>query len=151
MEFNIKTRLPSGKEVRIPELKNKDFFTILKFCENEDFEGLNNFFNEVIFKGIEDLDIIDKFYVLLLVRMIYVDPEIIFEDKNKSAVNFSIQNILEKIDLFERDYDKVYEFNTYKIELGLPNLLYFEDLNDIYLSIIKKIQISDKIIKFNTV
>ena len=77
MEFNIKTRLPSGKEVRIPELKNKDFFTILKFCENEDFEGLNNFFNEVIFKGIEDLDIIDKFYVLLLVRMIYVDPEII--------------------------------------------------------------------------
>jgi hypothetical protein len=150
MEFNIKTRLPSGREVRIPELKNKDFFIILKFCENEDFEGLDNFLNKIIFKGIEDLDIIDKFYALLLVRMIYVDPEIVFEDKNKSAVNFSIQNILEKIDLFERDYDKVYEFNSYKIELGLPNLLYFEDLNDIYLSIIKKIQISDKSIKFNT-
>ena len=62
MEFSIKTRLPSGRSVRVPELKNKDFFTALKFCENEDFEGLNSFFNAVIFKGIEDLNIIDKFY-----------------------------------------------------------------------------------------
>jgi hypothetical protein len=149
MEFNIKTRLPSGRSIRIPELKNKDFFIILKFCENEDFEGLNSFLNKIFFKGLEDIDIIDKFYALLLVRMIYVDPEIIFFDKNNSTVNFSIQNILEKIDLFERDYDKVYNINKFKIELGLPNLLYFENLNDIYLSIIKKICVGDKTIKFN--
>ena len=150
MAFNIKTRLPSGRTVRIPELKNKDFFIILKFCENEDFEGLNSFFNEIIFKGLEDLDIIDKFYAILLVRMIYVYPDIMFEDKNKNTINFSIENILEKIDLFERDYDKAYKLDKFDIELGLPNLLYFEDLNDIYLSIIKKIKVGDKVIKFNT-
>jgi len=150
MEFSIKTRLPSGRSVRVPELKNKDFFTALKFCENEDFEGLNSFFNAVIFKGIEDLNIIDKFYTLLLVRMIYVDPEIMFEDKDKRVVNFSIQNILERIDLFEKDYDKTFSLNKFEVELGLPNLLYFENLNDIYLSIIKKISVSGKALQFNT-
>jgi len=150
MQFSIKTRLPSGRTVRIPELKNKHLFILLKFCENEDLEGLNNFFNEVIFTGLEDLDIIDKFYAVLLVRMIYVYPEIIFEDKDRKTINFNIENILEKIDLFERDYDKVYNLDKFVIELGLPNLLYFENLNDVYLSIIKKIKLGEKIIKFNT-
>jgi hypothetical protein len=150
MEFNIKTRLPSGRSVRIPELKNKDFFTILKFSENEDYEGLNNFFIASIFKGLEDLDIIDKFYILLLVRMVYVDPELIFEDKNKNTINFNIENILEKIDLFEGDFDKIYKLDKFELELGMPNLLYFDSLNDIYLSVIKKIEISDKVVRFDT-
>lgn len=149
MEFNIKFRLPSGKTVRIPELKNKDFFKILKFCENEDYEGLNTFFGSSILKNLDDLDVIDKFYILLLVRMVYVDPELIFEDKNKNTINFNIQNILEKIDLFEGDFDKLYKLDKFELELGLPNLLYFDSLNDIYLSVIKKISIADKSTAFN--
>lgn len=150
MEFNIKTRLPSGASVRLPELKNKDFFTILKFCENNDLEGLNSFFNSTILKGFEELSILDKFYSLLLIRMVYIEPEIYFNDGNNNSINFSIENILEKIDLHEGDYDKVYNIDNFEITLGLPNLLYFENLNDIYLSIIKSIKISNKVVKFNT-
>lgn len=149
MEFNVKSRLPSGQIVRIPELKNKDFFTILKFCENEDYEGLSSFLNHTTLKGLEYLDIIDKFYILLLMRMLYIDPEIMFEDKNKCTITYTIQDMLEKINLFERDYEKIYDINQFKIELGLPNTLYFEGVNDIYLSTIKHIHLYDKHIDFS--
>lgn len=150
MEFSIKTRLPSGSYIRLPELKNKDFFTILKFCENSDLEGLNAFFDSTILKGFRELSILDKFYALLLTRMVYIEPEIFFNDESGRSINFSIENILEKIDLHESDYDKTYNFNNFEIKLGLPNLLYFENLNDIYLSVIKSIKVSGQAVKFNT-
>ena len=58
MDFSIKIKLPSGKTIRIPELKNKDYFTILKFCENEDIEGLNEFFHSFLFENLPTIDII---------------------------------------------------------------------------------------------
>lgn len=150
MDFSVKISLPSGKSVRVPELKNKDYFTILKFCENEDLEGLCNFFNHCLFNNLLSLDIIDKFYILLLVRMMYVDPELVLESENKNNINFSIQNIVDNIDSAEFDFTKVYRDDKYILELGLPDSLYFDSLNDIFLSVIKKIQISDTEIDFSS-
>jgi hypothetical protein len=150
MGFSVKINLPSGKAVRVPELKNSDYFTILKFCENEDLEGLCNFFNLCLFNNLTGLDIVDKFYILLLVRMMYVDPELILENEEKTNINFSIQNIIDNIDSAEFDFNKVYRDDKYILELGLPDSLYFDSLNDIFLSIIKKIQISDTEIDFGS-
>jgi len=149
MDFSVKINLPSGKLVRIPELKNKDYFTILKFCENEDLEGLCNFYNFYLFDKIHSLDIIDKFYILLLVRMMYVDPELVLENENKQNLNYSIQNIIDNIDNTEFDFNKIYRDDKYILELGLPDSLYFNSLNDIFLSIIKNIEISDTKINFS--
>ena len=149
MHFSVKIDLPSGKTVRVAELKNKDYFTILKFCENEDLEGLCSFFNSCFFDRLPSLDIIDKFYILLLVRMMYIDPELLLQGENKETVNFSIQNIIDNIDLAEFDFTKVYRGDKYVLELGLPDSLYFDSLNDVFLSIIKKIQIADKEINFS--
>jgi hypothetical protein len=147
--FKVKVQLPSGKHIRVEELKNKDYLTILKYCENTDTEGLNDLFNDLIFKGdLKSLDIIDKFYVLLIVRMIFIDPDLIFADVNNNNIKFSISNILEKIDHFQNDYNKTINVQDFTIELGLPNLIYFNDVNDIYISTIKSIRLKDKLINF---
>jgi len=147
--FKVKVQLPSGKHIRVEELKNKDYLTILKYCENTDTEGLNDLFNNLIFKGdLKSLDIIDKFYVLLIVRMIFIDPDLIFADENNNNIKFSISNILEKIDHFQNDYNKTINVQDFTIELGLPNLIYFNDVNDIYISTIKSIRLKDKLINF---
>lgn len=149
MGFNVKVNLPSGKKVRVPELKNSNYFTILKFCENEDLEGLCKFFNYFLFDNLDNLDIIDKFYVLLLVRMIYVDPELILVNADKTNINYNIQNIIDNIDNGDFTLNKIYHQDKYTLELGLPDSLYFDSLNDVFLSIIKKIQILDTKIDFS--
>lgn len=149
MDFSISVVLPSGKTVRVPELKNKDYFTILKFCENEDLEGLCNLLNSCFFTKLRDLDIIDRLYVLLLVRMVYIDPEIVLENKNKENINLDIQSIIDNIDSLEIDFNKTYRDDKYTLELGLPDSLYFGSLNDIFLSVIRKIQIADKEVIFS--
>lgn len=147
--FNVKVQLPSGAVVRVDEIKNKDYLIILKFCENKDLEGLNNFFNSIIFKNdLISLNIIDKFYLLIVVRMLFIDPNILFNGEEDKTVNFSLDTILDKIDCFSGDFDKTIKVNNLKLELGLPNLLYFNDLNDIYISTIRHIEINDKEIDF---
>jgi hypothetical protein len=73
-----------------------------------------------------------------------------FEDKEKRLVKFDLDNILEKINLYDTDFVKIFNFDKFQIELGLPNLIYFRDINDIYTSIIKKVFINGKSIPFNT-
>jgi len=150
MDFSVKISLPSGKTIRVPELKNKDYFTILKFCENEDLEGLCLFLNVCFFDKLPSLDIIDKFYILLLVRMMYIDPELVLENKNGENINISIQSVIDNIDSVEFDFNKVYRGDRYVLELGLPTSLYFDSLNDIFLNIIKRIEVADKAIDFSS-
>jgi hypothetical protein len=149
-EFKIKILLPSGKYIRLAELKNKDYQVILKYCENSDPEGLNDFFDSLIFSEYRSLDIIDKFYTLLTLRMMFIDPDLSFADESGRPIKFNISNILEKIDHFQNDYDRVINIQNFTVELGLPNLLYFRDINDIYISTIKSIKLNNNTLRFNT-
>ena len=148
-EFKIKILLPSGRYIRLAELKNKDYQVILKYCENSDAEGLNDFFDSLVFSDYKSLDIIDKFYTLLTLRMMFIDPDLSFTDKSGREVKFSIANILEKIDHFQNDFDRVISIEGFTIELGLPTLLYFKDINDIYTSTIKNIKLNNNTLDFN--
>jgi hypothetical protein len=38
MEFSIEIALPSGKTVRVRELKNSEYLSIIKYAQNKDFE-----------------------------------------------------------------------------------------------------------------
>jgi hypothetical protein len=150
MEFSIKLELPSGKLVKIQELKNRDYFTILKFCENRDLEGLDELFSELFFKhDLNTLNIIDKFYLLLAVRMLFIDPDIGFNDTAGTVIKYSINNILEKIDLLGKDLEAEITESGFNLTLGLPNKLYFRTLNDVYSSVIKTVKYKDKIITFS--
>ena len=76
MRFNVKIKLPSGKERRVQELSNKDYLTIIKFAENKDYEGLNLFFEDIILDP--DLNIFDRLYILIYIRMLFVDDMLSF-------------------------------------------------------------------------
>jgi len=146
--FKIKIQLPSGKRTRLEELKNRDYLTILKYCENADAEGLNEFFNILIFKNeLKFLDIIDKFYILLTIRMLFIDPDLIFSNKG-SSVNYGISTILEKIDCFQNDFEKTITAQDFTVDLGLPNIIYFRSIDDIYASIIRTITLKGKVLNF---
>jgi hypothetical protein len=148
-EFQVKVNLPSGKIISLSELKNRENQVILKYCENSDAEGLNNYFNNTIFKHNKSLDIIDKFYTLLALRMIFIDPDIIFIDKAGNEIKYSIANILNKVELLDIDYNKRIIVNdNITIDLSLPNLLYFININDIYISTIKNIKLQSEQIIF---
>lgn len=146
--FNVKVHLPSGQSVRIPELKNRDFFSILKFCENEDIEGLHLFLKKTVLQNCISFDIIDQLYILLFIRMIFIEPEIFFEDSERRTINYAIQNMLEKIELQRTDLTQIIKRDKFEIELCLPNIIYFESLNDIYLNVIKTIKLNNNTINF---
>lgn len=148
--FNVKVQLPSGKSIRIAELKNKDYLIILKYCENLDLEGLNDIFNSLFFSKDLSLDIIDKFYILLTVRMIFIDPDLTFADEKSNSIKFNISNILDKIDHFENNFERTISIQNFTITLGLPDIIYFKDVSDIYNSTIKTIIFNNKVINFNT-
>jgi len=149
-EFFVKISLPSGNTIQLFELKNRDNQTILKYCENSDVEGLSDFFNRTVFKGKKSLDIIDKFYTLLSLRMIFIDPDIIFADAVGNEIKYGITNILNRIDLLDIDYTKSIIINEHiTVDLGLPNLLYFADVNDIYMSTIKSIKLQSGQVVFS--
>lgn len=148
--FKIKVQLPSGKNIRINELKNKDYLVILKYCENLDLEGLDEIFNILFFKEELSLDIIDKFYLLLTVRMLFIEPDLIFADASSNSIKYSISNILEKIDHFENDFERVINVQDFTVTLGLPNIIYFKDVSAIYNSTIKTIIYKNNVINFST-
>jgi hypothetical protein len=149
-EFTLEVKLPSGKEARISELKNSDYCSILKYCESDDLIGLNNIFNKLFFKNeLKALNIIDKFYLLLYIRALFIGSTLQFTNKDNTPINFSIDNILDNVEQFEADFERIITIQHFVIELGLPNLLYFNDINDIYFSTIKTIKVGNNILKFD--
>lgn len=150
MVFDIKVILPSGKSVRVKELKNKDYFTILKFCENRDLEGFNTLLDHIIFNTSElkALNLLDKFYLLLIIRMFFIDPNIYFKDKTGASISYDINHILQKIDSLESTYESEVIVDNFKLKLGLPTIIYFNSLNDLYISIIEEITFNNKSINF---
>jgi hypothetical protein len=150
IDFNVQIKLPSGDSINVKELKNKDFFTILKFCENSDLRGLNDCFLSLFDVKYSHLNIIDKFYTLLTYRMLFIDPEIAFKSGD-SYINLNIADILHKIDQTVRDYTCIYTAEKFTLELDLPNIIYFTDVDEIFTCIIKAITLNGKRIIFNEI
>jgi hypothetical protein len=152
--FTIKIKVPTGRTVRVPEIKNKEYLSLLKFCQNEDIEGLSSFFEDTIFSKIHtsgELTIIDRLYILIYLRMVFVEPNIFFKDNRDTNINFNLSNILKKIDDHESDYTKTVSRESFTLDLGLPNMLYYNDIDDLFIGAIKRIQIKDKVLDFSNI
>jgi hypothetical protein len=146
--FNVRINLPSGKFINVQELTNKNFLILLKFCENNDLRGLDQCFNELFDQTYVTLNIIDKFYTLLAYRMLFVDPEITFKF-DSSQININIADILHKIDQTSRDYLRTYVVEGIHIELDLPNIIYFTDIDDLFTGVIKTIKLNNTSVNFS--
>lgn len=144
--FTLELVLPSGKKHRIPELNNKDYLDIIKFCVNKDYRGLSEkFYTTFISK---DLDIIDAFFTLLYARSVFVSDNLVFSGEDDININISLDTILNK--LLDNDFvtERKISCGDIRITLGSPTGVYFDTIDDLYQSTIRDITINKTKIDF---
>ena len=144
--FSIKVKLPSGITIRVPELNNKIYLVLVKYCENEDYEGFNETINAHL-NIPNNLDILDRFYLLVYYRMIFVDESIHLKVEDRE-IDLSLNIILDKINNIYEDFVEIINVNDISLTVGLPTTLYFTNIDDIYNNIIKSINYKDTFTDF---
>ena len=147
MIFSIEIVLPSSRRIRVNELNNRDYLSIVKYCQNNDLHGLGRFFDELYFT--DDLDIIERFYTLIYIRMMFINPDINL-NINKRDIRIDIASILDRIEERYKDLSRTITDSEGAIEvkLALPHATFFEGVDDIYKSCITDIRVGDKQINF---
>jgi len=141
--FTFPLRLPSGKSIRVPELTNGDILNLVKYCAFEDYEGFETFVNEKLFTGYEDISIIDKFYVLLFLRTIYIgeDINIGVNSDITNEVSVSLNDVLSKFESITLPDDELVVVDNVTIGVGLPTKLFFSTVDELYFDLIQTIKV----------
>lgn len=147
MEFNVEIVLPSGKKIRVRELNNKEYLSIIKFCQNQDYYGLSAFFEDIYLES--DMNIIDRFYLLIYIRMLFIEPSISLNINDRN-ITIQLDTILDKIEANYKDLETKFEEGGIEITLDLPCISYYEHIDDLYVSTIKQVRIADDVLNFNT-
>jgi len=148
MAFNVEVVLPSGRKVRVEELKNRDYLDIVKFCSNQDMVGLAKFFDDRFINS--DLNIIERFYLLLYIRMLFIEPDITL-NVDKRDIKIDIATMLNKIEQSYIDLERTVVEGGIEVTLDLPKVSYFETMDDLYLSTITSIKVGNEVIDFSTI
>lgn len=158
LEFTTKIYLPIIKQnIRVRNLNNSHYFDILKFITNNDEEGLNDYFENLVLDLIIDKSIfstlsnLEKFLILLEMRSSSVGDALQITGTNSSKIDLSIisikntiQNKVDKLDLIK----SLKCGNNYNVFLSIPKTFLIDDIDKMYTEIIDKIEIHDEILNF---
>lgn len=156
--FSCELYAPSqSKMVRFNELTIKYLKTIVKYIQNEDDAGLCCYFNKILNdlgpdKYESGYDRLDKFCILLGIRIISIGPSIDLqftcESTNKEfTYRMDLFKILQKI----ADLEDLYKNNTLKINdntsiiLGFPSKLVYDNYDTIAFECISSVIINNKV------
>lgn len=145
MSFNVNIKLPSGKERRVSELNNKDYLTIVKFIENEDYQGLNLFFEDTILDA--DLNIFDRFYLLIYIRMLFIDDKLTINNDDRQ-IDISLVALLDSLESNYKDLETTFKEEDISIVLDLPTLSYFNMIDELLIGSIKSITFGNNTLDF---
>lgn len=144
-KFTVPITTPSGKDVRIQGITNSDYLNIIKYCAINDFAGLEGLFDAVVFDNIpEKLNCIDKFYILIALRIFFIDESITVLAKDRE-VTLSLYKVLANLDKIEFE-NKTYDIDGIQIELGYPDRLYYCDIDSYLDSSIVSLKLNNKTI-----
>lgn len=151
--FDFPLILPSGNKVRIPEITNQDVYALMKFCVFNDIEGFERYVNIIIFNHLPSLTIIDKFYILLFLRVIYLGEEVTFNLKESftDKLNVSLSVILEKFEQLVPPTNEIIVVDNFKVELGVPTQLYFNTIDELYFSLVRSVTYDGSKIDFDII
>lgn len=134
-KFTIKVKLLSGREIRVPELTNRQYLHIIKYCENKDYEGLNQFLINLL--NIDPiLDILDRLYLLIYYRIVFISHVIAFKNDQQNTLEYDLNLCLLKLEELYTSTNHTVNIDNFYITLGLPRTLYFHDINHTYNSVI---------------
>jgi len=158
LEFTTKIYLPIiKKNIRFRNLNNSHYFDILKFITNNDEEGLNDYFENLILDLIIDKSIysnlsnLEKFLILLEMRSSSVGDSLQITGSNSAKIDLSIisikntiQNKIAKLDVIKNLKCGI----NYNVFLSIPKTFLIDDIDKMYTEIIDKIEINDEVLSF---
>lgn len=144
---------PSGKECELREVKNDEFFVLIKFAQAKDYYGFYKSLDSIIKETIPDFDeynIIDKAYVYLSCSLYSVHNTIVTENTVLGPIELSLVNLLDAIEISYSKLKMTHSINLspeIKAELTIPSGLVFthSEISVNYATGLKKI----KDIEFN--
>jgi hypothetical protein len=152
MNFNFPLILPSSKKIRVPEVRNRDIFDLIKYCMHNDIEGFNICINNLIFSKTDQLNIVDKFYTLLFLRILYIGDQISLPGNTTSGyVNISLNEMLEKFERIEIPQAEIVVIDDFTVELGIPTKIYFSSIDELYFDLIKSVKYGGDTIRFDNI
>jgi hypothetical protein len=129
----------SRKTIAIRPLYFKDAMNLARFIHEENYRGLARFIDD--FFNIHDLHIVDKLFVCLIARKLFIDEKIRL--KGKSNVDIQVQVLISRLSI--EPTEQVFEQNGLRIVCDVPNKLHF---TDVILDSIKSITALDTTIDF---
>lgn len=141
MKFTYPVYVPSvDRHINFRELLNKHYIAILKFLANEDDINLEQYFNKLINNLNDEIDSsnlskIDKFCIILSLRITCIGPELSLEltcsktDQKYSGV-IDLYNVLAMISKLGLAKSKVVNMTKdVKVHMNMPSSLYYDDTN----------------------
>jgi hypothetical protein len=157
LEFTTKIYLPIIKQsIRIRTINNSHYFDILKFITNNDEEGLNDYFENLILDLIVDKSIfcdlsnLEKFLILLESRIHSIGDNLTTSSQTADAtVNIPLYSMRDKIieSIKNFKFKRNLTLDTLKVNINLPKKLLLNDIDDIYRHLIDEIVIDDTLYK----
>lgn len=138
----------SKKSFSLKELSFKQLKTLNKFIQNKNDNSIIKAFENILYKNIINkqdysfLNNFDKFCLLFLLRIASISSEIELS-KGTFEIKINLLDFFNKIINFNLKNLQIVEKNGIKIELDLPQVLYF---NDFYFSVyecIRKITLAN--------
>jgi hypothetical protein len=151
--FKLAVQLPHYGEIRIEELKNRDIFTIIKYCTAEDLEGLNDFLTKTLFNKLPPLSIVDKLYLLLFLRSFYIGDTLQLKITHEKVpyMDFYIENMMERIGNIDVSETKEVTFDWCTVNLGIPNNLYYESNESVVFGCVNSVTVGGSIYDFSSI
>ncbi len=119
---------------------------------HDDIEGFNTCIDNLIFSKTDQLNIVDKFYILLFLRILYIGDQISLPGNTISGyVNISLNEILEKFENIEIPQPEFFTIDDFTVELGIPTKIYFNSIDELYFDLIKSVKYDGETVKFDSI
>jgi len=149
VKFTVPITTPCGKDVRIEGITNREYQEIIKYCAINDYEGLESLFETLVFNKIpHKLNCIDKFYILIALRIFFIDESISILSNGKE-ITLSLYKVLNNLDKIELE-NKIYNVDGIQLELGYPDNLYYSNIDSYLDNIITSLTLNGKSVLFES-
>lgn len=127
MDFFTDCYIPSQKkEFKINKIAFGDYFQLNSYIQNSDYTAVNHTFDKICLKSLgtlNDVTNLDKFYILLHLKSIFLNPILKLSGKNEEKESATYEVVLKDI----LKICKKYNLNNF----NLPKNLYYKDSEDI--------------------
>jgi hypothetical protein len=146
--YKIKTYLPTlSTFCYVEEFTNKNYIDINKYIFSNDDEGLSNILTEIVGNNVKSL--YDILFVLIYLRMLSVGGELKLKYSDNtgftSSLSVTLETFLKRFLQTNFETLPVFKKDDLVIKFKEPTKLFYKNIIDLLLDIVKDIKINNKI------